>query len=133
VNNVPADLQTPSAAARRLILYRADTIVQYRAYTQARCLWGASATTSAPPAVIVPCCRQTPRQRDMTTRTEPGTALTDGELKVVRLVAMGDSNGQIAEKLFISVRTVEAHLRNAYAKTGTRNRVELTNWLLGGA
>ena len=67
----------------------------------------------------------------MTTRTEPGTELTDAELKVVRLVAMAWSDQKIAEELVVSVRTVQTHLRNAYAKTGARNRVQISNWLTG--
>jgi DNA-binding NarL/FixJ family response regulator len=67
----------------------------------------------------------------MTTRTEPGTELTDAELKVVRLVAMAWSNQRIAEELVVSIRTVEAHLRNAYHKTGAANRVQISNWLWG--
>lgn len=67
----------------------------------------------------------------MTTRTEPGTELTDGELTIVRLVAMARRNQDIARELSISVGTVEAHLRNVYAKTGTHNRVQISNWLMG--
>lgn len=68
----------------------------------------------------------------MATITTPGTDLTDSELTVVRLVAMGRSNAQIAAALFISVRTVECHLANAYKKTETHNRVQITNWLWKG-
>jgi DNA-binding CsgD family transcriptional regulator len=67
----------------------------------------------------------------MTTRTEPSTALTDSELAIVRLVAMGRRNAEIASELFISIRTVEAHLRNAYTKTARRNRTEISRWLWG--
>ncbi len=68
----------------------------------------------------------------MTTRTEPGAELTDSELTIVRLVAMARSNQDIARELSIPVRTVETHLRNIYAKTGTNNRVQISNWLIGG-
>jgi DNA-binding NarL/FixJ family response regulator len=67
----------------------------------------------------------------MTTRTEPGTELTDVELKVVRLVAMAWSDQRIAEELVVSITTVQTHLRSAYAKTGARNRVQISNWLWG--
>lgn len=67
----------------------------------------------------------------MTTRTEPGTELTDAELKVVRLLAMAWSDQQIADELVVSIRTVQTHLRNAYAKTGTHNRVQISRWLWG--
>jgi NarL family two-component system response regulator LiaR len=67
----------------------------------------------------------------MTIRTEPGTELTDAELKVVRLVAMGRNSAEIAEELVVSVGTVQTHLRNAYAKTGTSDRTQLCRWLWG--
>jgi DNA-binding CsgD family transcriptional regulator len=67
----------------------------------------------------------------MTTRTEPGTELTDAELKVVRLVAMAWSDQKIADELVVSIRTVQTHLRSVYVKTGARNRVQISNWLMG--
>jgi predicted ATPase/DNA-binding CsgD family transcriptional regulator len=48
--------------------------------------------------------------------------LTAGETKVLRLVASGMSNAQVAEKLFISRRTVDAHLRSVYRKLGVDSR-----------
>jgi hypothetical protein len=45
------------------------------------------------------------------------------------LVAEGLTDRQIAARLFISERTVHAHLRAAYAKTGTGSRTRLTAWL----
>ena len=47
------------------------------------------------------------------------------ELEIVRGVLGGQSNTQIAEKLFISPRTVEKHLSNIYQKAGIRNRLQL--------
>lgn len=48
--------------------------------------------------------------------------LTDRELDVLRLVAAGRSNEEIAEELSLSVRTVERHLGNVYAKLGVTGR-----------
>jgi pimeloyl-ACP methyl ester carboxylesterase/DNA-binding CsgD family transcriptional regulator len=48
--------------------------------------------------------------------------LSDRELAVVRLVAAGRSNAEIATSLSISVRTVERHLTNVYAKLGLDGR-----------
>jgi DNA-binding CsgD family transcriptional regulator/Tfp pilus assembly protein PilF len=48
--------------------------------------------------------------------------LTAGEIKILRLVASGMSNAQAAEKLFISRRTVDAHLRSIYRKLGVDSR-----------
>jgi DNA-binding NarL/FixJ family response regulator len=44
--------------------------------------------------------------------------LTAGEIKILRLVASGMSNARVAEKLFVSRRTVDAHLRSIYRKLG---------------
>lgn len=55
--------------------------------------------------------------------------LTARELQVAGLVAQGLRSKQVADQLSISVRTVENHLRAAYAKAGTRTRVEFVNWL----
>jgi len=52
-------------------------------------------------------------------------ALTPTELKVVELVAEGLSNPQIAERLFISPRTVSTHLSHVFAKVGVSSRAEL--------
>jgi DNA-binding CsgD family transcriptional regulator len=68
----------------------------------------------------------------MTTRTAPGLPLTARELEVARLMTVGLRNKQIADRLFVSVRTVESHLRSARVKTGTRNRTQLMLWLAGG-
>jgi DNA-binding CsgD family transcriptional regulator len=51
--------------------------------------------------------------------------LTAQELQVARVVAEGASNREIAEQLFLSTKTVEFHLRNAFRKLGVRSRSEL--------
>jgi len=50
--------------------------------------------------------------------------LTDREREIVTLAARGLSNRQIADRLVVSVRTVEGHLYRAGAKLGTTNRAE---------
>ena len=50
--------------------------------------------------------------------------LTEREREVLRLVALGKNNPEIAGELFISVNTVTRHITNIFAKTSTRNRVE---------
>lgn len=52
-------------------------------------------------------------------------SLTPAELDVVRLVAQGHSNPEIAESLFVSVATVKTHLVHVYAKLGLRSRPRL--------
>jgi DNA-binding CsgD family transcriptional regulator len=51
-------------------------------------------------------------------------SLTAREVEVLRLLATGLNNRQIAEALVLSPRTVERHLENLYRKTRTRNRAE---------
>ncbi|MEU8278956.1 response regulator [Microbispora bryophytorum] len=52
-------------------------------------------------------------------------ALTTRELEVVRLVALGLSNGEIAERLVISPLTAKTHVARAIAKLDVRDRVQL--------
>jgi len=52
-------------------------------------------------------------------------ALTPAELDVARLAAEGLTNKQIAEKLFVSPRTVQNHLSKAFGKLGVKTRAEL--------
>ncbi|MEO1449024.1 MAG: response regulator transcription factor [Bacteroidota bacterium] len=53
-------------------------------------------------------------------------AVTDREKEVLALIAQEYSNKEIAEALFISVRTVDAHRRNLLEKTGAKNTAGLT-------
>ena len=53
--------------------------------------------------------------------------ITPREAEILRILVGGRTASQIAEELFISQRTVEAHLYNVYRKCGVRNRVELVN------
>ena len=50
--------------------------------------------------------------------------LTRRELEVLRLVAVGRTNAEIAHELVLSPRTVEMHVRNTLAKLGCRSRTE---------
>jgi predicted ATPase/class 3 adenylate cyclase/DNA-binding CsgD family transcriptional regulator len=52
-------------------------------------------------------------------------SLTPAELDVVRLVCEGLGNKDIAERLFVSPRTVQAHLTHVYTKLGLTSRVQL--------
>jgi DNA-binding CsgD family transcriptional regulator len=49
-------------------------------------------------------------------------------MDVLRLVGRGYSDRQISDALFISPRTVNAHLRNMFAKATVNNRTELSVW-----
>ena len=52
--------------------------------------------------------------------------LTPHELQIARLVVGGASTRDVAAKLFISPRTIEAHLSTIFRKLGVRNRRELS-------
>ncbi len=56
--------------------------------------------------------------------------LTERELEVLRLVARGLSNAQVAELLVISPRTINAHLRSIYSKLGITSRHAATLFAL---
>jgi DNA-binding CsgD family transcriptional regulator len=51
--------------------------------------------------------------------------LSDSETAVVRLVASGATNREVADQLYLSPHTVNAHLRHVFTKLGIRSRVEL--------
>jgi DNA-binding CsgD family transcriptional regulator len=56
--------------------------------------------------------------------------LTHREMEVLRLIALGKSNRQIAEDLFISLHTVIRHVSNILSKTGVANRAEAVTYAL---
>lgn len=65
-------------------------------------------------------------------RREPRTgpdALTPSEQRIAGLAASGASNAEIAQALFLTVKTVEMHLTSAYRKLGLRSRRELATAL----
>jgi DNA-binding CsgD family transcriptional regulator len=59
-------------------------------------------------------------------------ALTSSERRVARMAAEGMSNKEVAQALFITVRTVEAHLHHAYQKLEISSRAELAAALAAG-
>ena len=57
--------------------------------------------------------------------TSPGDEeLTPREAEVLRLIAAGQSNREIARSLFVSEATVKTHVNRIFAKTGSRDRVQ---------
>jgi DNA-binding CsgD family transcriptional regulator len=66
-------------------------------------------------------CGRTPPKRAV----GPRATLTPQELAVARLVADGQTNRQAAAELVVSVKTIEYHLGNAYAKLGVTSRTQL--------
>ncbi len=68
------------------------------------------------------------------TEPRPAEAYPDGltkrEVEVLRLVASGRTNSEIAEELVLSVRTVERHIGNIYGKITARGRADATAYVL---
>ncbi len=58
----------------------------------------------------------------------PAEPLTEREIEVVRCLARGMTNAEIASALFVSLSTVKTHLANVQAKLDARNRVEIAAW-----
>jgi two-component system response regulator NreC len=56
--------------------------------------------------------------------------LTDRETEIARLVALGYSNSQIGNELFLSTRTIESHRSNLTRKLGVADRRELVAWAI---
>jgi DNA-binding NarL/FixJ family response regulator len=61
------------------------------------------------------------------TRTS-AACLSDRETDVIRAVARGRTNTEVAAELFISLSTVKTHLASIQGKLGLRNRVEIAAW-----
>lgn len=68
-------------------------------------------------------------QRDGTpSRSSPPAGLTGREVEVLRLVAGGLTNNEIAERLCLSAKTVSRHLSNIFTKIGVTSRVAATTF-----
>jgi two-component system response regulator NreC len=61
---------------------------------------------------------------------EPADDLTDREREVLRLIALGYTNQEIAGQLYLSVRTIEAHRRHILDKLRLSTRAELVRYAL---
>jgi DNA-binding NarL/FixJ family response regulator len=68
-----------------------------------------------------------PTPRTAVVAGEP-SSLTSRELEVLRLVAGGATNGEIAQKLWVTEQTVKFHLSNVYRKLEVGNRTEASHY-----
>ncbi len=68
----------------------------------------------------------------MPSQEEPGASrkLTEREREVAALIAQGLSNGEIADQLVLSKRTVEHHIANILSKLGFTNRAQIVRWAI---
>ena len=60
----------------------------------------------------------------------PPDGLTEREVEILRLIALGHTNSAIGEKLYLSVRTVESHRAHVQQKTSRTTRSELLRYAL---
>lgn len=60
----------------------------------------------------------------------PPNGLTDREVDVLRLIALGHTNSEIGQQLYLSVRTVETHRAHIQQKLGLSSRAELVRYAL---
>ena len=67
-------------------------------------------------------------ERTRTKRSSPGPSARETE--VLRFVAQGHSNKEIASRLDLSIKTIEVHKANAMRKLGLRGRIELLQYAL---
>jgi DNA-binding NarL/FixJ family response regulator len=61
-------------------------------------------------------------------KDEDGAGLTRRELEILRLVAQGHSNGELAGMLWVTEQTIKFHLSNIYRKLDVANRTEASRW-----
>ena len=69
-----------------------------------------------------------PAPVEVSTRVEDEPGLTRRELEILRLVAEGHSNAQLARMLWVTEQTVKFHLSNIYRKLDVANRTEAGRW-----
>jgi len=62
--------------------------------------------------------------------TAPPDDLTEREVEILRLIALGHTNAEIAGQVFLSVRTVESHRAHIQQKTGRSTRADLVRYAL---
>ena len=62
--------------------------------------------------------------------SDPFKILSQRELEILPLIAKGYGNKEIAEKLFVSVKTIEAHKARIMDKLGLKSRPELVEYAM---
>ena len=78
-----------------------------------------------PPAIINKMITFLPQPNSAEKENPMFKSLTSREAEVAQWLAKGLSNSEIGEKMFISIRTVKAHLTSIFKKTRCRDRLEL--------
>jgi DNA-binding NarL/FixJ family response regulator len=85
-------------------------------------------SVTAPPPEPAPAAPRSPVGADPSPPRRLPDGLTAREAEVLRLIASGMSNADIAAKLFVSEATVKTHINNAYTKAGLRSRTQAVTY-----
>ncbi|WP_344657549.1 response regulator transcription factor [Catenulispora subtropica] len=84
-----------------------------------------AAATAAPAAQAAPAAGAAPARSVL---EPPGDDLSPREADVLRLIAAGHSNREIAKKLFVGEATVKSHINRIFTKTGCRDRAQAVQY-----
>jgi len=119
-----AQLELAAGRGLRLLAQRPEAIAWLREARGRLVRLGAAPAVAACDQELAACGVQTGREVSAAT-----LGLTPTELAVASLVAAGRSNRQAAAELYISIKGIEFHLRNIFAKLGIRSRKDLADRL----
>jgi DNA-binding CsgD family transcriptional regulator len=119
-----AQLELAAGHGLRLLGQRPEAIAWLREARGRLVRLGAAPALAACDQELAACGVQTGREVSAAT-----LGLTPTELAVASLVAAGRSNRQAAAELYISIKGIEFHLRNIFAKLGIRSRKDLADRL----
>lgn len=70
------------------------------------------------------------RTADQAIHGRPAPSVSEREKQVLRMMAVGHSNKEIAEELSIAIKTVEVHKANAMRKLGLRGRIDVVRYAI---
>jgi non-specific serine/threonine protein kinase len=94
---------------------------------QMRSAWQAGAARSSRDEIVAFALHEpTPTT---TLVTAPEYPITDRQLEIAELVAQGLTNKDIAERLVLSIRTVESHIERSLTRLGFTSRTQLASWV----